>query len=72
MLCNQGFVPLSLPAHSRFWYVMQSQQVEFTTLPVALSYLRATLNGMIIDTLRFHSRSREVLFQEPGLAQSLK
>ena len=28
---------------SRFWYAMHSQQVEFTTLPAALSYLHATL-----------------------------
>jgi hypothetical protein len=50
---------------SRFWYAMRSQQLDFTTLPAALAYLHATLNGVIIDTLRFHFRSREVPFSDP-------
>src|SRR5947209_11068545 len=29
---------------SRFWYAVRTQQLEFTTLPAALCYLRATLN----------------------------
>jgi hypothetical protein len=55
---------------SRFWYAMRSQQVEFTTLPAALSYLHATLNGVMTDTLRSHlrARSREVPIPEPGLS----
>jgi hypothetical protein len=52
---------------SRFWFAMRTQETEFITLPAALSYLHATLNGVIIDTLRFHSRSREVPFPEPGI-----
>jgi hypothetical protein len=55
---------------SRFWCAMHHQHVEFTTLPAALSYLHATLNGVITDTLRSHLRlcSREVPFPEPGLS----
>jgi hypothetical protein len=53
---------------SRFWYAMRSQHIEFTTLPAVLSYLHATLNGMMLDTLRSHLRvrSREMPFPEPG------
>src|ERR1700687_579294 len=29
---------------SRFWYAVHTQQLEFTTLPAALRYLRAPLN----------------------------
>src|ERR1700674_6041679 len=43
---------------SRFWYAVRDQHLEFTSLPVALSYLHATLNGLILDTLRGHLRSR--------------
>ena len=55
---------------SRFWYAVRKQHIEFTTMPAALSYLHATLNGLIIDTLRSHFRSctREVSLPEPGLS----
>jgi hypothetical protein len=56
---------------SRFWYAMRSQQVEFTTLPAALAYLHATLGGVMTDTLRFHSRSREVPFTESEASHEL-
>src|SRR5436309_12953436 len=39
---------------SRFWYAVHTQQLEFTTLPAALRYLRATLNGSLTDALRCH------------------
>jgi hypothetical protein len=56
---------------SRFWYAVRDQHLEFTSLYAALSYLHATLNGIIMDTLRFHLRlcSREVPFPEPGCSQ---
>ncbi len=56
---------------SRFWYAVRDQHLEFTSLYTALSYLHATLNGIILDTLRGHlrSRSREVPFPEPGCSQ---
>ena len=53
---------------SRFWYAVRDQQLEFTTLPAALRYLHATLNGLLMDTLRSHlrGREREVPLPEPG------
>ena len=53
---------------SRFWYAVRDQHLEFSTLCAALSYLHATLNGMMLDTVRFHLRvcSRERPFPEPG------
>jgi hypothetical protein len=56
---------------SRFWYAVHTQHLEFTTLPAALRYLRATLNGLLIDTLRCHLRlrTREVPLSEPGCYQ---
>lgn len=55
---------------SRFWYAMRKQHVEFTNVPAALCYLHATLNGLIIDTLRSHFRSctREIPLPEPGFS----
>ena len=54
---------------ARFWNAVHDQHIEFTTLPAALSYLRATLNGIIMDTLR--SRSRETPFPESKYLQEL-
>src|SRR5579859_2013104 len=54
---------------SRFWYAVRDQRLEFATLNSALSYLHATLNGLIMDAMRVHFRSREVSFPEPGLSQ---
>ncbi len=56
---------------SRFWYAVRDQHLEFTTLAEALSYLHATLNGIILDTLRFHLRLRslEATFPEAGCSQ---
>lgn len=50
---------------SRFWYAVRNQHVEFATLNAALSYLHATLNGLITDTLRSHLRAKEVSVSEP-------
>src|ERR1700680_4796536 len=43
---------------SRFWYAVRDQHLEFTSLYAVLSYLRATLNGILMDTLRSHLRFR--------------
>jgi proteasome lid subunit RPN8/RPN11 len=53
---------------ARFWYAVRDQHLEFSSLPSALNYLHATLNGLITDTLRFHlrQRTREVPLPEPG------
>ncbi len=54
---------------SRFWYAVRDQHLEFTSLNSALSYLHATLNGILTDTLRSHLRSKEVPIPEPGSSE---
>jgi DNA-directed RNA polymerase specialized sigma subunit len=46
--------------------------VEFTTLAAALEYLRASLNGVILDTLRAYERTREVKLSEVGESRELQ
>ena len=54
-------------AFERFWQATAlNQRVEFRTLAAALHYLRACLNGVILDTLRAYARPREVSLPEPG------
>ena len=51
----------------RFWQATAfNQQVEFSTLAAALQYLRASLNGAILDMLRAYARPREVPLPGPG------
>lgn len=54
---------------SRFWYAVRSRHVEFSSLNAALSYLHATLNGILTDTLRSHLRSKNVPFPESGFPE---
>ncbi len=51
---------------SRFWYAVHDQHIAFATLPAALCYLHATLNGIIMDTFRsqLRLRAREVPLPE--------
>ena len=53
---------------ARFWYAVRDQRLQFSTLPAALRYLHATLNGLLTDTLRSYlrQRTREVPLPEPG------
>lgn len=54
-------------AFARFWLATtHNQKLEFSTLAAALQYLRASLNGVIIDTLRAYSRSKQTPLMEPG------
>jgi hypothetical protein len=54
-------------AFERFWQATTvTQQVEFETLAAALRYLRASLHGAILDTLRAYSRPKEIPLPEPG------
>lgn len=53
-------------AFERFWQATTRQQVAFKTFAGALAYLRASLNGAIVDTLRAYSRPREVPLPLPG------
>jgi hypothetical protein len=51
----------------RFWQATTlTQKVAFDTLAAALRYLRLSLNGAILDSLRANARSREVPLPEPG------
>ena len=49
---------------SRFWHAVHEQKLEFQSLVAALSYLHATLNGVLMDTTRSHLRSKEVPLPE--------
>jgi hypothetical protein len=52
-------------AFERFWQaVTHRQELEFGTLTAALAYLQASLNGVILDTLRTYSQSSKVAFLE--------
>jgi DNA-directed RNA polymerase specialized sigma24 family protein len=54
-------------AFERFWQATTSKQrVEFSRLAAALQYLRASLHGAILDTLRAYARPREIALPEPG------
>jgi hypothetical protein len=54
-------------AFERFWQATVQQQVAFRTLAGALAYLRASLNGALLDTLRAYARPREVPLLESGV-----
>ncbi len=53
-------------AFERFWQATVQQQVAFRTFAGALAYLRASLNGALLDTLRAYTRPKEVPLPEPG------
>ena len=54
-------------AFERFWQATAfNKRVEFSTLAATLQYLRASLNGAIMDTLPVYARPREVSLPEPG------
>ena len=56
-------------AFERFWQATSlTKRREFSTLAAALQYLRACLNGAILDTLRAGAQLREILLPEPGEA----
>jgi DNA-directed RNA polymerase specialized sigma24 family protein len=56
-------------AFERFWQATVQQQIVFRTQGGALVYLRASLHGAILDTLRASSRPREVSLPESGEPQ---
>ena len=53
-------------AFERFWQATVQQRVAFETFAGALAYLRASLHGAILDTLRAYSRPKEVSLPEAG------
>ena len=53
-------------AFERFWQATaRNRSLTFTSLEAALSYLKASLNGAILDTLRAYTRP-EIPLPEPG------
>ncbi|MBX5450244.1 hypothetical protein [Thermogemmatispora sp.] len=50
---------------SRFWQAVQEHPPEFPSLKAVLSYLHATLNGVIIDVLRSYQRRQEITLSQP-------
>jgi hypothetical protein len=49
----------------RFWQATAlNRRIEFKTLAAALQYLRASLNGVILDTLRTYARPDVVTLSE--------
>jgi hypothetical protein len=55
----------------RFWQATTlGRHVEFLTLAAALRYLCASLNGVILDTLRAYARPEEVMLPEAGDLQA--
>jgi DNA-directed RNA polymerase specialized sigma24 family protein len=61
---EENYVALTF---ERFWQATAlTRQVSFRTLAAALQYLRASLHGAILDTLRAYSRLKEVSLPEPG------
>jgi hypothetical protein len=56
-------------AFDRFWQATAvTQQVTFSRLSAALQYLRASLHGAILETLRANARQQEVPRPSPGEA----
>ncbi len=48
-------------AFARFWQAStQGQRIEFRTFAAALQYLRASLNGALLDTLRAYGQPKEI------------
>jgi DNA-directed RNA polymerase specialized sigma24 family protein len=63
---EENYVALTF---ERFWQATTQQKMAFETFAGALTYLRASLNGVILDTLRAYSRPKEVPLseaEEPG------
>jgi len=58
-------------ALAQFWQMSAQQQVEFQTLADVLQYLRVSLNGVVLDTLRASARPGETPLEEPGDAGEL-
>jgi integrase len=52
---------------TRFWQAtIGNENIQFRSLAAVLRYLRMSLNGIILDTLRVYSRPREISLPESG------
>lgn len=57
---------------TRFWQASwNNPELHFTTLASALDYLRASLNGVVMDTLRIYMRKKETSLPEPDSGSDL-
>lgn len=54
---------------ARFWAAMREQRLCFSNLPTVLSYLRATLNSTVIDTIRSYMRVKCISLLDPAVAE---
>ncbi|MBX5456997.1 MAG: hypothetical protein IRZ31_08855 [Thermogemmatispora sp.] len=59
---EENYVALTF---SRFWQAVQEHPPEFPSLKAVLSYLHATLHGVIIDMLRSYQRRQEIALPQP-------
>ncbi len=53
---------------TRVWQASTRNRLEFDTLVAALSYLKLSLQGSILDTLRVYAQPREVLLLDTSSA----
>jgi hypothetical protein len=53
---------------TRAWQASMRNRLEFDTLVAALSYLKLSLQGTILDTLRAYAQPREVLWPDADSA----
>lgn len=60
---EENYVALTF---ARFWYATRGRKSELCSLHAALGYLRATLNALLIDTMRSHLRTEHLPLPEPG------
>ena len=66
---EENFVDITF---ERFWQVAIDNQIECNTLTTALHYLRASLNGIILDRLRASSLPKEALLPGEGFTGRLQ
>lgn len=59
---EENYISLTI---NRFWYAVHKRRTEFPTIYAVLSYMHATLHGVIIDTLRTQRRPKEIPLPEP-------
>jgi DNA-directed RNA polymerase specialized sigma24 family protein len=55
---------------TRFWSALREQRLRFANLSTVLSYLHATLNSTIVDTLRMYMRVKCLSLLDPAIAES--
>ena len=65
---EENYVALTF---TRFWSALREQRLRFANLPMVLSYLHATLNSTVIDTLRWYMRVKCVSLLDPAVAESV-